>query len=186
MKVRALLLISCLGLLSVVAARADRGDFFLTTALAADAAHSKSTPFGGELGLQMGVNDKTDFQAMVDWTATSDYFDDKGRMETRVLVRRFGRIGVPARLWRARRALSQLGASPAGAMAILGFPPPLHGSPPQPDFRGQRRVFGPGQTGIAVPALQIKTKPPLGASRNTRLPGGFSLLRGRTGPTTRD
>ena len=79
--------ISCLMLVcACVAAYCDKGDVFLFGSLLTDPFQTNGPAFGGEGGLQFGVNDRTDLQLSANVNATPGYLDSTGILNARYLL----------------------------------------------------------------------------------------------------
>lgn len=75
--------------LALGAARADRGDLFLSLAPSVDAARTDEPAFGGFASLQLGANEATDLFVEAGWSGSRDAFAGDADMETRILIGSF-------------------------------------------------------------------------------------------------
>jgi hypothetical protein len=64
----------------------DKGDVFLFGSVLTDPTVSGGPAFGGEAGVQLGANEKTDFQLSANVNATPGYFGSTGSLNARYLL----------------------------------------------------------------------------------------------------
>jgi hypothetical protein len=64
----------------------EKGDIMLNAAVAVDPVIETGPGFGGELGLELGVNEYTDFQLNIDYLISQDFISEDGILNNRYYV----------------------------------------------------------------------------------------------------